>query len=110
MSAKKSQPFSHILYARWADSGVIEVIFNALTVDADMQDLSFDNTSTKVRHHTIGEKRAVDAETNQGIGVSRSGKNTKIHALFDGHGNPVNLRFAGGNVHDSDVSANLCLW
>jgi len=37
----------------------------------------------------------------QGIGVSRGGKNTKIHALVDGTGNPIRLIFTSGEVHDS---------
>ena len=37
----------------------------------------------------------------QDIGASRGGKNTKIHALVDGLGNPIRLIFTGGEVHDS---------
>jgi len=36
----------------------------------------------------------------QHIGVSRGGKNTKIHALVDGLGNPIRLIFTGGEVND----------
>ena len=39
--------------------------------------------------------------------MSRGGKNTKIHALVDGLGNPVKLVFTGGNVHDSAVATNV---
>jgi hypothetical protein len=34
----------------------------------------------------------------QGVGISRGGKNTKIHALVDGLGNPIRLIFTGGEV------------
>jgi transposase len=37
----------------------------------------------------------------QDIGLSRGGKNTKIHALVDGLGNPIRLIFTSGEVHDS---------
>ena len=37
----------------------------------------------------------------QDIGMSRGGKNTKIHAAVDGLGNPVRLIFTSGEVHDS---------
>ena len=37
----------------------------------------------------------------QHIGLSRGGKNTKIHALVDALGNPIRLIFTEGNAHDS---------
>ena len=37
----------------------------------------------------------------QDIGTSRGGKNTKIHAVVDGLGNPIRLIFTSGEVHDS---------
>jgi transposase len=43
----------------------------------------------------------------QCIGVSRGGKNTKIHALVDGLGNPIKLIFTGGEVHDSKEAIPL---
>ena len=45
---------------------------------------------------TAGEMRK-----KQDIGISRGGKNTKIHALVDGLGNPIRLIFTSGEVHDS---------
>ena len=43
----------------------------------------------------------------QDIGLSRGGKNTKIHALVEGLGNPVRLIFTGGEVHDSKEAIPL---
>ena len=43
----------------------------------------------------------------QHIGVSRGGKNTKIHALVDGLGNPIRLIFTGGEVNDSKEGVPL---
>ncbi len=53
------------------------------------------------------KKRALGAETNQDIGVSRGGKNTKIHAIVDGLGNPVKLFFTGGNINDNTVATDI---
>jgi transposase len=39
-------------------------------------------------------------KTKQDIGLSRGGKNTKIHALVDGLGNPIRLLFTGGEDND----------
>ena len=53
------------------------------------------------------KKGAVGAETNQDIGLSRGGNNTKIHAVVDALGNPVKLLFTGGNIFDSKVAVDL---
>ena len=43
----------------------------------------------------------------QDIGLSRGGKNTKLHALVDGLGNPIRLIFTSGEVHDSKEGTAL---
>ena len=48
-----------------------------------------------------GEKRA------QTIGMSRGDKNTKIHAIRDGLGNPLAFLFSPGNDHDSRHAVSL---
>ena len=53
------------------------------------------------------QKKAVNSENNQFIGVSRGGKTTKIHAVVDGLGNPVNFILTGGEVHDSKQAIPL---
>ena len=41
----------------WKDAGILEAVFNELSKDCDMQDLSFDSTSSKVHQHAAGAKR-----------------------------------------------------
>jgi transposase len=53
-----------------------------------------------------GADDATDDE-NQAIGVSRGGKNTKIHAVVDALGNPVKLLFTAGNVSDTSTAISL---
>ena len=43
----------------------------------------------------------------QDIGISRGGKNTNIHVLVDGLGNPIRLIFTSGEVHDSKQGVPL---
>ncbi len=43
----------------------------------------------------------------QGIGRSRGGLTTKIHALVDGLGNPLHLHLTAGNIHDVSEAAKL---
>jgi len=52
------------------------------------------------------KKGAENAETNQDIGLSRGGKNTKIHAVVDGLGNPVKLILTPGNTHDCSAAVD----
>jgi transposase len=48
-------------------------------------------------------KRRKRGEKNQAIGVSRGGRTTKIHAVVDSKGRPLNFTLTGGHVHDSQV-------
>jgi transposase len=48
-------------------------------------------------------QRRKRGEKNQAIGISRGGRSTKIHALVDSKGRPLNFIVTGGQVHDSQV-------
>lgn len=45
--------------------------------------------------------------TKKAVGLSRGGLNTKIHAIVDGLGNPVEFILSPGNDHDSIHAINL---
>ena len=53
------------------------------------------------------KKGAENSETNQDIGVSRGGFNTKIHCVVDALGNPVNLYLTPGNINDCAVAIDV---
>lgn len=40
----------------------------------------------------------------QAIGISRGGRNSKLHALTDGEGRPLRFLLTGGNVADCRAS------
>jgi len=42
--------------------GVFEDVFDVLSVDADMQDLSLDSTSVKVHQHATGAKKGLKTQ------------------------------------------------
>ena len=44
---------------------------------------------------------------NKAVGVSRGGRNTKIHTLVDGLGNPLVFLLSSGNDHDSKHAVPL---
>lgn len=54
-------------FNKWAKEGIFEDVLAALSVDADMQDLSIDSTSVKVHQHAAGAKKGL-----------ADGKQTKI--------------------------------
>ena len=43
----------------------------------------------------------------QAIGVSRGGRNTKLHAVCDGHGRPLTFLLTGGNAADAPQALAL---
>ena len=43
----------------------------------------------------------------QAIGISRGGRNSKLHALTDGEGRPLRFLLTGGQVHDSRAATAL---
>ena len=46
-------------------------------------------------------------QANECIGVSRGGRSTKIHAVVDALGNPIEIMLMAGNVHDVTVAEEL---
>lgn len=43
-------------FRKWEKDGILEIIFRALTEDADMENLSIDSTSIRVHQSANGEK------------------------------------------------------
>jgi len=48
-------------YNNWSKDGTFQKLFDALTQDADMQDVSIDSTSCKVHQHAAGAKKGQKA-------------------------------------------------
>src|SRR3974377_2439837 len=78
---------------RWAKSGVLERVFKLLASDHDNEYMMID--ATIVRAHQCAKKNGAQA-----IGRFRGGLTTKIHALVDALGNPVELMLTPGQAHD----------
>ena len=55
---------------------------------------------------SCGQRRK-RGEQNQAIGISRGGRSTKIHAIVDSKGRPLNFVVTGGQVHDSQVVGDV---
>ena len=83
--------------------GVFEAIFQALSIYAGFENISIDSTSCKVHQSANGGEKS----WNKAVGVSRGGRNTKIHTLVDGLGNPLAFLLSSGNDHDSKHAVPL---
>ena len=86
----------HQRFSRWAKSGVFERIFKSLASDPDNEYMMIDATIVRAHQHSAGARK----KSSQAIGRSRGGLTTKIHALVDALGNPVELMLTPGQDHD----------
>nr|WP_267288095.1 IS5 family transposase [Neokomagataea tanensis] len=81
----------HRRLRRWCETGVIERIFHHLSTDHDNEYMMIDSASAL-------KKGGCD----QAIGRSCGGLTTKIHAVCDALGNPVELEITQGQ--DADIT------
>lgn len=51
--------------------------------------------------------KSIKYTENQCIGITRGGRNTKIHAVVDALGNPIYVQLSTGNTHDSVVAEDV---
>ena len=84
-------------FAKWRDDGTLETVFYALSEDADRENLSMDSTCVEVHESANGGGKKED----KAVGRTRGGLNTKVHAVVDGLGNPVEFPLPAGNDHES---------
>src|SRR5438128_228126 len=83
-------------FNRWAKSGVFERIFKQLASDHDNEYVMIDATIARAST----QRRSAKKNGAQAIGRSRGGLTTKIHAIVDALGNPVELVLTSGQAHD----------
>jgi len=86
----------HQRFSRWAKSGVFEGIFKLLASDHDNEYMMIDATIVRAHQHSAGARK----KTARKRSVDRGGLSTKIHALVDALGNPVELMPSPGQTND----------
>ena len=86
-------------FNRWSRRGVWKHIFDALAAKSRDSLYLIDSTIVKAHRAASGAKGGRRIR----IGISRGGRTTKIHAVVDGKGRPLNFSVTGGQVHDSQV-------
>ena len=62
-----------------------------------------DHAKTSPKVNELNER----FEKNQCIGITRGGRNTKIHAVVDALGNPIYVRLSSGDIHDSAIAEDV---
>jgi transposase len=77
--------------------------FFDLREEIDKEWVFIDGSYVRCHQHASGARRGFD----RAIGQSRGGNTTKIHLCVDSHGNPLDFKVTGGNVHDSQVANDL---
>ena len=84
-------------FVRWREAGVWDQIMVALSAAHDAAMQMIDTSVVRVHQHgaSIAGNRA------QQMGRSRGGLSTKIHAVVDGKGLPVQLGLTSGEAHDN---------
>ncbi|NHN95196.1 IS5 family transposase [Acetobacter thailandicus] len=90
----------HRRLRRCCESGVTERIFRYLAAGHDNEYMMIDSAIVRAHQHSAGALKK--GARNQAIGRSRGGLSTKIHAICDALGNPVEINITPGQ--DADIS------
>ena len=77
--------------------------FFDLRTQTDKEWVFIDGSYVRCHQHASGARRGEE----RAIGLSRGGNTTKIHLCVDAHGNPIDFKITGGEVHDSQVANDL---
>lgn len=78
-------------------------IFFDLREDIDKEWVFIDESYVRCHQHASGARHGEE----RAIGHSRGGNTTKIHLCVDSHGNPLDFKITGGDMHDSQVANDL---
>jgi putative transposase len=90
-------------YYRWIERGALDRFLAALTTEADLEWLMIDSTIVRAPSTRPGH----GLQKAQGLGRSRGGLSTKIHAATDALGNPVRLLLGPGQRNDITQAHDL---
>ncbi|MCP1998526.1 hypothetical protein J2S34_000948 [Nitrobacter winogradskyi] len=82
----------------WIEMGVLDDMLAVLAREADLEWLMIDSTIVRAHQHAAGARQSKGGGDAQGLGRSRGGLSTKIHAAGDALGLPVRLTQVQGNA------------
>ncbi|KAB2679258.1 IS5 family transposase [Brucella tritici] len=92
-------------FVRWRRAGVWDRLLEAVSEAYDGDIVMIDSTCVRVHQHGATGKKG-DADDG-GMGRSRGGLTSKIHAIVDAEGRPINLCLTGGQTADCSQAEGL---
>ena len=92
-------------FSRWCQHGVWQALHTGCAQLPDLQHILID--ATVIRAHPCAAGAAESSAEAEALGRSRGGFGTKIHAITDGLGNPLDFVLTGGQAHDATQGAAL---
>src|SRR4029077_5174060 len=92
-------------FVRWRRAGVWDQIVDALTAAHDAAVQMIDTSVVRVHQHGA----CVADHKQQHMGRSRGGLTSKIHAVVDANGLPLQLGLAPGEAHDNQLCTELLM-
>ncbi|THF75374.1 IS5 family transposase [Cohnella fermenti] len=101
-------PWSSIYtrFRRWEKAGIFDRMLETLAAEPDSESTMMDASIVRVHQHGAGAK---GGKQFQAIGRSRGGLTTKIHAVVDALGNPLQFEVTAGNINDCVVGYEILL-
>ncbi|URK86169.1 IS5 family transposase (plasmid) [Rhizobium sp. RCAM05350] len=94
-------------YYRWIEMGVLDEMLSVLSREADLEWLMIDSTIVRAHQHAAGARKLKGGGDAQGLGRSRGGLSTKIHAATEALGLPIRLIGSPGQRNDIAFAHDL---
>lgn len=92
-------------FSRWCKLGVWQSLHSGCIQQPDLQHILIDSTIN--RAHACAAGAAGSNEDDEALGRSKGGFTTKIHAITDGLGYPLDFILTGGQASDVGQAVNL---
>src|SRR6202048_3811773 len=90
-------------FVRWRRAGVWDRIMDSLAAAHDAAVQMIDTSIVRVHQHA----GCIARNRSQSMGRSRGGLSSKIHAVVDNNGLPVQLALTAGEAHDNRLAGKL---
>lgn len=94
-------------YYRGIEMGVFDEMLAVLAREADLEWLMIDSTIVRAHQHAAGARKEKGGADAQGLGQSRGGLGTKIHAATETLGLPIRLIGSPGQRNDIAFAHDL---
>ena len=88
----------HKRFKQWSERNIWKKLFEQSKIDPDFEYVMID--STIVRAHACAAGYGKNSQEKEALGRSKGGFTTKIHAVVDALGNPLEFSLTSGQRHD----------